>query len=403
MNAGEVVAELAERLADPARVRAKADGHWDPASLVEGYAGIAVLHASLPGGHVRAHAHLLAAVGERTGSGRGGLFNGDLALGFAARIAARSATEYRSLRAAVDAHARRALTWHEQRRPFYYDVIGGLTGLGRYLLAAGQTDPLIQVLRRLVALAEPTVAHGRRVPGWWTPRPPTDAGDPAAFPHGHLNLGLAHGIAGPLALLALCTTAGVEAPGQQAAITSLATWLLAHAGQDEHGPFWRHHLTHAETTGERPPRGPARPAWCYGTPGVARSLQLAAQAIGEPVWADRAVAAMRATLARDDWQHLDASVCHGAAGALHLTARIAHDSGDPHLLAALPGLLEQVLAFADPAAPFLFRYPDAALRPTADRAGYLEGAAGIALALATAAGMCSVAGPVPWDAALLLG
>ncbi|MBP2472483.1 hypothetical protein JOF53_001355 [Crossiella equi] len=300
MTAHEVLGWVTDRLADPAEVRALA-GDWQAASLVEGYAGIAVFYGSLPGYRERAHAHLAAAVRERTDSGRGGLITGDLAIGYAAAVTARTDEDYRGLRASVAGAARKALA----------------------------------------------------------------------------------------RLLALATRAGTEVPGQAEALHRLAEFLLAQAGTDEHGPLWPHYL---------PWPAPARPAWCYGGPGVVRALQLAGLALGAPAWGEQAVRAMRAALARDAWEFHDASLCHGAAGALRITARIARDSGDEVLRAALPGLTERVLAHVDPAAPFGFRYPDAEFRPVANRAGFLEGAAGIALVLATP----DRTAPVPWDAALLL-
>jgi lantibiotic biosynthesis protein len=403
----DLVGVLAERLADPAAVRATVvasvgERSWQPASLVEGYAGIALLFASLPGRNNRAlaHAHLAAAVRERVDAGRGALYTGDLALGFAAAVAARSTEDYLALRRSVRRIADRALAWHDERRPFHYDTISGLTGLGRHLLAEGQHEPLRQVLDRLVALTEPITLHGRRVPGWWVHRPPTDVDDPKTYARGHVNLGMAHGIAGPLALLSLARSAGVVVPGHEEAIARIVAWQLERVLADEHGPYWPYHLTFAEETGGTTVTA-AKPAWCYGTPGVARAVQLAGLAMGEASWGRVAVRAMRSALERPR-EHVDGSLCHGSAGLLHVTAAIAADSGEPSLLAALPRLVGETAARFDPAAPFGFRYTDAALALTEDRAGFLEGAAGIALALAAATGMSTSDGMAPWDAALLV-
>ncbi|MFF4642871.1 hypothetical protein [Streptomyces sp. NPDC001389] len=55
-----------------------------------------------------------------------------------------------------------------------------------------------------------------RLPGWWC------AHDPHRFytPGGHGNFGMAHGIAGPLALLAQAPKRGVAVDGQREAIAS---------------------------------------------------------------------------------------------------------------------------------------------------------------------------------------
>jgi hypothetical protein len=83
-----------------------------------------------------------------------------------------------------------------------FDLISGLTGIGTYLLNRhGGGDLLRGVLAYLVRLTEPLKAGTEMLPGWWSGDSP--AGQPSAqWPGGHGNLGLAHGICGPLALRA---------------------------------------------------------------------------------------------------------------------------------------------------------------------------------------------------------
>ncbi|WP_371106029.1 MULTISPECIES: lanthionine synthetase LanC family protein [Streptomyces] len=40
-------------------------------------------------------------------------------------------------------------------------------------------------------------------------------------------MGLAHGIAGPLALLSLCWTRGLRVPGHDTAVRRIARWLMS--------------------------------------------------------------------------------------------------------------------------------------------------------------------------------
>ncbi|HEV7974424.1 lanthionine synthetase C family protein [Amycolatopsis sp.] len=384
-RAAEVAELVAGRLADPARVRETACT-WSATGLGEGHPGVAVLFASLPDMRQHAHAHLAAATHGRTSTGYNGLFGGDVALAFAAQLAATSDGDYRSLRdTAADTAVRAvdALTEKALRRENYraYDTVTGLTGLGRYLLAAGREDELRAVLTALVSLAHPHSVQGREVPGWWVASGPS--GEPEeAFPHGHFGVGLAHGVAGPLALLSLATHRGIIVADQHLTIEAMAWWL---AGL---GPRWPRHVAFDGTA------SPALAGWCDGTPGVARALQLAGFALAERAWTDLAVNSMRALLARPrhERRFIDASLCHGAAGLLHITGQMAADSDDPTLLAHLPILAADVLTHFDDGAPFGFRYHGQ------DRAGLLEGAAGTALALAHFA----APGTVPWDAALLL-
>ncbi|MFD5830968.1 lanthionine synthetase C family protein [Lentzea sp. NPDC060358] len=384
-------------------------GDWPhhPMSLADGHSGLAVLFARLSDGTPElrdvAHQHLAAAA--RTPRPRAeSLFDGVPSLGFAARSIARADGDYRGVLSRVDPHvvrlAETTLTAEEARlaarepgaRMAAYDVTSGLSGLGRYLLACGAgTRPVLErLLRYLVRLTEPVRVHGRRVPGWWTPDPALLA-DPVEHPHGHLNPGMAHGISGPLALLAVCHAHGVVVEGQIEAMRRIATWLLARRGTDQHGPYWpavvplEHEV--ARATELLPP---SRIAWCYGAPGVARAVQLAATEVGEPTWTAEAKATLRAAFRRprERWGIRDASLCHGSAGVLHATALVLGRDAD-----VLPGLCDHLLSQRE-------RHTVVTVPPR--RPGFLDGAAGTLLALhdhLTPLGP----GPLPWHAALALG
>jgi len=62
------------------------------------------------------------------------------------------------------------------------------------------------------------------VPGWWSGNAPNDQLSPQ-WPGGHGNLGLAHGIAGPLALLSTAMRRGITVTGQRNAAGRICAWL----------------------------------------------------------------------------------------------------------------------------------------------------------------------------------
>ncbi|ARF53877.1 lanthionine synthetase C family protein [Streptomyces gilvosporeus] len=387
-------------------------------SLADGHPGLALLFAELsrtapPDRRERyraaAHAHLAAAAAQVRTAPTDGLFQGPPALAFAAHAARHAPDDYaRLLHRLDDLLARRVRTLLADEnarldagrpgtRIAAYDAVSGATGLGRLLLARHHGHPsarqgpeagLRATVRYLIRLSGPVRAHGRTVPGWWTPDGPSMRPEPA-LPRGHLNFGLAHGIAGPLALLALTRRAGLTEPGHDAALTAFAE-ALAHQRRAD-----------GQWTGVVPfdghPDGPADPrpaaartAWCYGTPGAACALHLAAEALGRPDWSRTAVAALTAALEAPRGV-TDVGLCHGWAGLLHLTAHLARSSGDPHLTARAAesaGRLLDALAHA------------ARSRSVARRTGLLDGTAGIALALHSWAADAPPA--TAWDAALLI-
>jgi hypothetical protein len=373
-------------------------GH--PQSLSRGAAGVALLHieraASGLDGWDTAHDWLTAAThGTLSGNSNAALFFGTPALAFSVHAAADRPGKYQRALAALDANVA-AITRHRldqaharidrAARPALaeFDLINGLTGLGACLLRRDPDGDLVrQVLAYLVRLTEPL--PGDDLPGWWTSQPPTGR-RPAGPGGGHGNFGIAHGIAGPLALLALAARSGIRTDGQIQAIATICTWFDTWQQEQQGAPWWPETITLAETrTGHTAQTRPLRPSWCYGTPGLARAQQLAALATGDTKRLTMAEAALNACLT-DPAQLAritDHSLCHGWAGLFQTTVRAAADT--PSLARHLPGLSRQLLTPGTAAAP---------------QTGVLEGDAGLALALSSAGTRQLPA--VGWDAFLLL-
>ncbi|MGQ0778889.1 MAG: lanthionine synthetase C family protein [Pseudonocardiales bacterium] len=207
------------------------------------------------------------------------LFTGAPAVAFVLRAADQPAyaTALSTLDCHITALTRRRLDRAHERigrgqlpRLREFDVINGLTGIGVYLLQADNTDLLRDVLSYLVRLVEPVNLDGQDLPGWWTGNGPAD--EPSEeWPGGHGNLGLAHGIAGPLTLMSTAMRQGITVSGQAAAIdricAELDTWRCGTGGRT----WWPGMISPTEwkTRAVGQP-GPQRPSWCYGTPGLAR-------------------------------------------------------------------------------------------------------------------------------------
>ncbi|MEV6986495.1 lanthionine synthetase LanC family protein [Sphaerisporangium sp. NPDC051017] len=349
----------------PAEDASQAQAAPTTQALAEGALGVALLH--IEHGDLAAARPLLAEAvrgGVSTGA-NASLFHGAPALEFVLHRAGHAdpvvqAAVDRVVTARLSAAARR----HAAGRlaPLAeFDLISGLTGLAALLLTRPSTPSLLpQVLTYLVSLARPADTD-LDLPGWWSP------GNPAHEPvtGGYSDNGMAHGIAGPLAALALAARHGIHVPGQAHAIETFARWLETFGSS-----YWTIRtqlLTDA-------PAAPAassparRPSWCYGDLGIARALHLAALATGNP--ARRQAAEDLALTALTDPARLalitDASLCHGWAGLLTTTRAIAADSPDPGRFTDHLGHLTGCLADSI----------DALAKP-----GFMEGHAGARLAL----------------------
>jgi hypothetical protein len=395
--------DLSHALAVPPLLDSGADDspsspRWHHQSLSKGAAGVAILHAVRAqtghGGEERVHAWLSRAVSEDLSVGPGaGLWFGAPAVAFAVMACDphRYGSALTRLDAAVtslvDARLNAAtIRLAAAARPTLseFDLVRGLTGLGAYLLTR---DPhghhIRRVLAYLVNLTQPVRADdeaGTHVPGWWT----RDA--PSRHPNigsGHANLGMAHGISGPLALLALAMRKGVTVAGAAEAIDRITTWLDIWRQDTPQGPWWPEHLTLADIhTGQPSQTTAARPSWCYGTPGLARAQQLAALARHDP--ARQAAAEDALTRCVNDPMQLaritDPNLCHGWAGLAATVWYAAQDSDNDSLKSCVPRLLHTVIEHAD----------DTAHHPLP---GLIEGRAGVGLTVHTIATATSHAWP----------
>lgn len=260
-----------------------------------------------------------------------------------------------------------------------FDVVSGLSGTGAYLLLrqdAVSCISLKSIIETLVVLA----AEKPGVIRFHTPRAMISEFFPVSDHHknGLIDCGLAHGVPGPLTMLALALKAGCKVPGIEEAIDTLASWLLARANEDCKWPAAVG--IHAERDSEES----SRDAWCYGTPGVARSLWLAGEAVGEDRYKETAISSMKAALARTNGERftLDCCFCHGLAGLLQTTCRFYHDCGDEFFREQAIRLLQEILSCFDSENTFGFK--SFSNEKWIDDPRLFEGATGIALAVLSA-------------------
>ncbi|MGQ0775118.1 MAG: lanthionine synthetase C family protein [Pseudonocardiales bacterium] len=355
-------------------------------SLSQGPPGIALLHIerALLGLGDWGTAHAWAAAATRTpvtANPGSSLFYGAPAVAFTLHSADRPgyAGALRTLDDHITTLTRRRLDQahariNRGRLPALgeYDLIKGLTGIGCYLLHRHPDGAEVRdVLSYLVRLTEPLQADSESLPGWWTGHDPADRVS-ERFGGGHGNLGIAHGINGPLALLSTAMKRGVTVSGHAEAIGRICVWLDIWRQDSDTGAWWPERVTRDEHRACRIwQKEPLRPSWCYGTPGQARAQQLAGLAIGDT---DRQRIAEEALLGcvtdeRQLTRLIDVSLCHGWAGLVLTVWRTAADARTDELTARLPYLRTQLIHH----------------RGEPSKVGLLDGDAGVALALHTTA------------------
>lgn len=240
------------------------------------------------------------------------------------------------------------------------DLLGGLVGWGVYGLER-LPRPSARELLRLVVLRLAEHSGATREP----------------------DLGMAHGAAGVIALLARMLQEGASSPEAVSLLTATVDGvLLSSQGDGGEGDL----------------------AWCAGDAGLSVALLAAGLACGREDWERAALRLAVAAAGRylDGAEGFDPALCHGTAGLSHLFHRLYQTTGDPVLLAAAHRWLERTMARRRPGKGIggylcFRRQADGRFGWVSD-AGFLGGAAGIGLALLAAATPVEPA----WDRLLLL-
>ena len=425
----EVALCAGERMHDPTRVNEIAElsltqttipTQWSAPSLASGFAGIALMQgyvaACFPGQGWDRQAQQslsIAAAGTQQMAFMGpSMYGGTAGMGMVLHTLSNGGKRYQ--KTITNLHQNLCEQVLEQpwlptvteggMADHNYDVISGASGVLAYLLMAEQEDEqtlkaIEFILAYLTWLTEPAQTLGQE--RWYIPpehlMPQTRDG----FPEGYFNCGLAHGIPGPLAAMALAWKAGYRYPGLREAIHYLSTWLLEHQVKEPWGMGWPDAvpLQASSTAKDWRALNGTRTAWCYGTPGVARSLWLAGQALEDDNLCQEAVTAIESVLRRPvELRQINSpTLCHGVAGLLQICLRFAHESESTIVREHIPLLAKQLLDAFNPDYLLGFRDLEREYVPI-DQPAWLTGVPGVVMTLlATATSVTP-----EWDRIMLI-
>jgi lantibiotic modifying enzyme len=279
-----------------------------------------------------------------------------------------------------------------------YDLISGLAGIAVPVLqriadgkASPSSEPVARsILDQLERLARP-MPSGL---AWHTPPELLPAWQREIAPEGYINLGLAHGIPGVVAILARYVAAGVEIRRARVLLEGAVEYLRSVALPTASARY-------AAWLPARPSDGATRVAWCYGDLGVSVAIMAAATATARDDWRAHALDLAHGAAARSFEQSgaHDAGLCHGAAGNAHLFNRLSQATGDAELARAADAWFVRTLALrsTDPIAGFPRALPVDGVTTWEPAPDILTGASGVALALHAAISSIEPA----WDQLLL--
>lgn len=330
------------------------------------------------------------------------LFSGLAGIGFVATLLSEDGSQYQRLLRQVDAAMATSvssLTYKLKKTngcPVAdFDVVSGASGILLYYVSKPSLDGPHAAVSELVEALAHLLTRRAEFPAWHTPPDQMTPNMRSVWRDGCLNCGMAHGITGVLAALSLAWIAGAQTAMAADAIHTASRWLVSNSSRDEWGPNWpvAFSLGDSQTSPKY-----SRSAWCYGSPGICRSLWLAGQAVKDTSYIEFARSVWNGFLGRprSKWQVYTPSFCHGLAGILQIAMRFNEEDPTSTTTSLIHLLLEEIISGYDPVLPFCFSdvQPDG---ERLNRPGVLEGAAGILLVLLT-----SLYGHTNWDRAFAL-
>ncbi len=247
-----------------------------------------------------------------------GLFMGLVGVGLVlARLEGDLPFDCADVLSAIDDHVADRL---EDGADASYDLYGGRAGDAIYALERSHRPRLRAALGAFIGWLEARAVRGDAGAHWWTV-PDADyaahfglaAGRPVAL------LGMAHGQAGLLPVLARIVRAGVEPSRAQSLLD--AAWSFIRHWQAAAGPS---RLPAGICDGR--PYGPAAFRWCNGDPGI---LGAAAAAFGSAAPELASLAEVAASAAQDLAEDGDRGLCCGDAGRGLVFQILARETGLP--------------------------------------------------------------------------
>lgn len=273
----------------------------------------------------------------------------------------------------------------EHRFDLFFGVLGDAVFVLERPLGRAQCAALEAIVDSLETLAE------RDASGvMWRSLPQHIGPIKSHYPDGYAATGLAHGLAGAIAVLAQIAVSDVPSnlrSRARALADASVDWLVAHAHPEKTAGF-----PYMIANGK--PRF-GRSVWCHGDLGVATSLILAGRALANSYWVEMGLKTARAAFSRDglDDRITDGCLCHGAAGVAHLYNRIAQSTTDEACALAARAWYQRLLEQLDPSQffaglRFYVSQPDADGRAVMEwrpDSSLLSGSAGVAIALLAAA------------------
>jgi hypothetical protein len=283
-------------------------------------------------------------------------------------------------------------------RTDYFDAIYGISGILKYLLLFAEEEKFVDLLKKslsiLVYLSGYAQGDTGLLPRWYVKKENLKMeADRLNYPTGNINLGVAHGIAGPLVVLSEAYKKGIIVDGHLEAIQNIVSEYKKIAYCLNGSTYWPTMLSpeHYLTYGKNPYKQIPRESWCYGAISTAKVLFTTGNCIGDHDLSDWAfgIIEQKSQLELKDLKLDSPSLCHGYAGVLSILNSTFSVRPSSILQLGIDKTEQQIIKMYDEASRYGFW--DIEVSPNTgrvkeDRNTFLDGSAGVILALLSANG-----------------
>ncbi|MBE5677149.1 lanthionine synthetase C family protein [Staphylococcus sp. SS87] len=198
----------------------------------------------------------------------------------------------------------------EPLNPLNYDTVSGLAGIGRYLLnRVDENESNVKALKSILVYFK-DIQYSKN--SWVVPQESQFLEtDKKYFTKGNINLGLAHGVLGPMSLFALCVIRGITIENHQQILKDMYKFIM-----DE--KFCNHErwLQRYDLISERNHFNYIRNGWCYGNTGVMTTLFLIGQALQDDEIIKMSKKVMLQVVNDKDENLISPTICHGLSSQI---------------------------------------------------------------------------------------
>lgn len=245
----------------------------------------------------------------------------------------------------------------EETLMFNYDTIQGLSGILNYMLMNDLNkkyflEQIKEILHYFVKLSNKYNYEGIDIPHWRISAENLFLQEERElFPEGAINLGLSHGIAGPLIVMSKAFNSNIKVPGLREAVLSISELLTANLDTKHNN--WPSMIDIRKLSNKNQVFDDSRDAWCYGRPGVAYSLLKASQALKNSQLLYIACETMKSAI-DSEIGLISPTFCHGYIGVSYIYKKFYEVTKIKAFNLESKRLMNKTLSFYDENLPFGF-------------------------------------------------